>query len=241
MPKVKYDVIYKDLKRKIETEEYHFQQFLPSENTLVLEYSCSRNTVRRAISELVKEGYVQRIQGKGVLNIFQPVEQSTFKMGKIESFKESAIRNHQKYFTKVVHFEFIQANKKLEKKTGFQEGTELIYIQRIHYFDKKPLIVNHNYFLKELMPQLSREIAQNSIYEYIENTLGITIVTSKRIMTVEKMNQIDMQYINLEEYNCLAVVSSFTYNSEGILFEYTQSRHHPEYFKFVDIATRRND
>ena len=91
------------------------------------------------------------------------------------------------------------------------------------------------------MPQLSREIAENSIYEYIENTLGITIVASKRIMTVEKMNQIDMQYINLEEYNCLAVVSSFTYNSEGILFEYTQSRHHPEYFKFVDIATRRND
>lgn len=240
MPKVKYDTIYKNLKQKIETEEYSFQELLPSEHTLVLEYGCSRNTVRRAIAELVKEGYVQSVQGKGVLNIFRPVEQSTFKMGSIESFKESAIRNHQEYFTNVVHFETIQANQKIEKKTSFPQGTELIYIQRIHYFDGKPLIVNHNYFLKALLPGLSKEIAQHSIYEYIENTLGMVIVTSKRVMTVEKMNEIDMKYIDLKDYNCLAVVSSFTYNQEGVMFEYTQSRHHPDYFKFVDIATRRN-
>ena len=239
MPKAKYDIIYKDLKNKIESEEYSFQEFLPSENTLVTEYSCSRNTIRRAMADLIKEGYVQAIQGKGVVNIFQPVEQSTFKIGGIESFKESAIRNHQVYSTKVVHFQYVIADKKLEKRTGFLEGTELIYIQRIHYFDGKPLIVNHNYFLKELMPELSVEVAEKSIYEYLENTLNMTIVTSKRIMTVEKMNKIDSTYLDLKDYNCLAVVSSQTYNSDGIMFEYTQSRHHPDYFRFIDIATRK--
>ncbi len=239
MPKAKYDIIYKDLKNKIESEEYSFQEFLPSENTLVTEYGCSRNTIRRAMADLIKEGYVQAIQGKGVVNIFQPVEQSTFKIGGIESFKESAIRNHQVYSTKVVHFQYIIADKKLEKRTGFLEGTELIYIQRIHYFDGKPLIVNHNYFLKELMPELSVEVAEKSIYEYLENTLNMTIVTSKRIMTVEKMNKIDSTYLDLKDYNCLAVVSSQTYNSDGIMFEYTQSRHHPDYFRFIDIATRK--
>lgn len=239
MPKAKYDIIYKDLKNKIESEEYSFQEFLPSENTLVTEYSCSRNTIRRAMADLIKEGYVQAIQGKGVVNIFQPVEQSTFKIGGIESFKESAIRNHQVYSTKVVHFQYVIADKKTEKRTGFLEGTELIYIQRIHYFDGNPLIVNHNYFLKELMPELSVEVAEKSIYEYLENTLNMTIVTSKRIMTVEKMNKIDSTYLDLKDYNCLAVVSSQTYNSDGIMFEYTQSRHHPDYFRFIDIATRK--
>ena len=239
MPKAKYDIIYKDLKNKIESEEYSFQEFLPSENTLVTEYSCSRNTIRRAMADLIKEGYVQAIQGKGVVNIFQPVEQSTFKIGGIESFKESAIRNHQVYSTKVVHFQYVIADKKIEKRTGFLEGTELIYIQRIHYFDGKPLIVNHNYFLKELMPELSVEVAEKSIYEYLETTLNMTIVTSKRIMTVEKMNKIDSTYLDLKDYNCLAVVSSQTYNSDGIMFEYTQSRHHPDYFRFIDIATRK--
>ena len=239
MPKAKYDIIYKELKRKIETEEYSFKEFLPSENTLVTEYNCSRNTIRRAMADLIKEGYVQAIQGKGVVNIYQPIEQSTLKIGSIESFKESAIRNNQTYSTKVIKFEYITANKKIEKATGFEEGTELIYIQRLHYFDGKPLIINHNYFLRELMPDLSIEIAEKSIYEYIENTLNINIVTSKRIMTVEKMNNTDKEYIDLKDYNCLAVISSQTYNDDGVMFEYTQSRHRPDYFKFTDIATRK--
>ena len=65
MPKAKYAEIYKDLKRKIETGEYEFQELLPSENTLVQEYDCSRNTIRRAIGDLVADGYVQTMQGKG--------------------------------------------------------------------------------------------------------------------------------------------------------------------------------
>ena len=239
MPKAKYDIIYKELKKKIETEEYSFKEFLPSENTLVTEYNCSRNTIRRAMADLIKEGYVQAIQGKGVVNIYQPIEQSTLKIGSIESFKESAIRNNQTYSTKVIKFEYITANNKIEKATGFEEGTELIYIQRLHYFDGKPLIINHNYFLRELMPDLSIEIAEKSIYEYIENTLNINIVTSKRIMTVEKMNNTDKEYIDLKDYNCLAVISSQTYNDDGVMFEYTQSRHRPDYFKFTDIATRK--
>ena len=64
MPKAKYAEIYKDLKRKIETGEYEFQELLPSENTLVQEYDCSRNTIRRAIGDLVADGYVQTMQGK---------------------------------------------------------------------------------------------------------------------------------------------------------------------------------
>jgi len=37
----------------------------------------------------------------------------------------------------------------------------------------------------------------------------------------------------------LAVVTSQTFNEEGTMFEYTQSRHHPDYFCFYDTATRR--
>lgn len=33
--------------------------------------------------------------------------------------------------------------------------------------------------------------------------------------------------LNVKDYNCVAVVTSSTYNSNGIMFEYTQSRHRP--------------
>jgi GntR family trehalose operon transcriptional repressor len=66
MPKSIYEDIYKDLKMKIEDNTFAYQELLPSENTLIQTYSCSRNTLRRAVSLLVSDGYVQTMQGKGV-------------------------------------------------------------------------------------------------------------------------------------------------------------------------------
>ena len=240
MPKAKYAEIYKDLKTRIENGEYEFQELLPSENHLIHTYDCSRNTIRRAISALVTDGYVQTMQGKGVRNIFQPALQTSFTIGGIESFKESAIRNNQIPKTEVLCFSEIIADKKISYKTGFPVDSELYYLQRLHYLNGKALILNHNYFLKDVVTNLTKEIAENSIYEYLENVLHISIINSKRIMTVEKMTEIDEKYLDLGDYNCLAVVSSHTYNKDGIMFEYTQSRHRPDYFRFQDNATRRS-
>lgn len=240
MPKSKYEIIYKDLKQKIESGEFSYLDFLPSENTMVKTYDCSRNTIRRAVSRLVTDGYVQTMQGKGVRNIFRPVEQTSFTIGGIESFQESARRNHQKGVTKVLRFMELTADEKISRKTDFPPGSELYYIQRLHYLDGKPLIINHNYFLKSAVPGLTAEIASHSIYDYLENTLHMIIVNSKRVMTVEKITQIDEKYLHIDtdEYNCMAVVSSHTYNSDGVMFEFTQSRHRPDYFRFQDNAVR---
>lgn len=238
MPKTKYIAIYQDLKTKIENGDYEFQELLPSENNFIRTYQCSRNTLRRAISALVTDGYVQTMQGKGVRNIFQPMQQTSFTIGGIESFQESARKNHQKPTTKVLCFTDLTADDNIARKTGFTSGSSLYYLQRLHYLDGKPLIIDHNYFLKDIVTSLTLEIAEGSIYEYLENTLHIPIVTSKRIMTIEPMNQIDEKYLKLGDYNCLAIVSSRTYNHDGIMFEYTQSRHRPDYFCFQDNATR---
>ena len=188
MPKAKYDHIYKDLKEKIETEFYGYQQMLPSENTLVREYDCSRNTVRRALAVLTSDGYVQPMHGKGVRNIFQPVEQTAFTVGGIESFKESAARNGKTPFTRVLQFAEITADEKVERRTGFKRGTKLYYIQRLRSLDGKPLILDHNYFLKKLTDGITPEIAvwrlspvrRSMITEYSLSirSLGIVLIIS---------------------------------------------------------------
>lgn len=239
MPKAKYDQIYRDLKEKIETEVYSYQEMLPSEHMLVREYGCSRNTVRRALAELTADGYVQPMHGKGVRNIFRPVEQAAFTVGGIESFKESSARNKRKGTTQVLQFAEIIADEKIEKRTGFRKGICLYYIQRLRFLNGIPLILDHNYFLKEAVPGLTPEIASQSIYDYLEGNLGITITTSKRTLTVEHVTQIDEKYIDLKDYNCMAVITSQTFDDNGIQFEYTQSRHHPDFFRFQDVATRK--
>lgn len=101
MPKSIYEDIYKDLKMKIEDNTFAYQELLPSENTLIQTYGCSRNTLRRAVSLLVSDGYVQTMQGKGVRNIYRPNEKTAFTIGEIETFKESAARNGQNAHTEV--------------------------------------------------------------------------------------------------------------------------------------------
>lgn len=239
MPKAKFETIYKDLKQKIEAQEYPYQELLPSENTMVNIYNCSRNTIRRALAELIEQGYVQSLHGKGVRVIYQPVEQTSFTIGGIESFKESAIRNRRSARTDVVRFAEISADERIARKTGFPLGSELYYIQRVRYLEEKALILDINMFLRSVVPGLTEEIAKDSIYEYIENELGMSIITSKRRMTVERATQIDEKYLELNDYNCLAVITSQTYNADGVMFEYTQSRHRPDYFCFQDTATRK--
>lgn len=239
MPKAKYDEIYLDLKRAVENGTYSYGSLLPSENTLITQYGCSRNTVRRALAELGEDGCVQPIHGKGVRVIYQPSERASFTVGGIESFQETARRNRLNVVTKVVRFEETAVDQRMAERSGFPAGEKVYDIQRVRYLDGKPLILDYNLFLKSLVPGLTEEIAERSVYAYIEQELGMQIVTSKRTITVEHASAEDKRLLVLGDYNCLAVVTGQTFNADGLLFEYTQSRHQPDYFSFHDTATRK--
>ena len=239
MPKSKFEDIYRDLKHHVEQGDYLYSELLPSENNLIGIYDCSRNTIRRAIAGLVEDGYVQTIHGKGVQVIYQPSEKTNFTVGGIESFKETAARNKMHYRTDVVCFETITVDEALARESSFPVGSEVLHICRVRSVDDKPLILDINYFLKSAVPGLTEEIAGKSIYAYLEQELKMQIVTSKRKMTVEKATAQDRELISMDSYNCLAVVTSNTFNSDGLMFEYTQSRHQPEYFTFHDTAVRK--
>ena len=150
MPKAKYEQIYHILKDKIESGEYPAQALLPGEHTLIAELDCSRGTLRRAVSELVREGYVQTMQGKGVRNIFEPARQATFTLGTIETFAESAARNHWTGRSEVLLFDELEADEALAARTGFAPGTPLYYVRRLHYLNDRPLIMNHSYFRQDV-------------------------------------------------------------------------------------------
>ena len=239
MPESKFDKIYADLKNKIETKIFSFNSFLPSEHDLMKIYDCTRTPIRRALAELINRGYVQVRQGSRVRVIYEPIERNIFKIGGIESFKEAAIRNGFSYSTKVIRLEKIFADEKISTRTGFKLGDKLYDVCRIRYINNKALILDKNYFLASVAKDLTEEIAKNSIYDYLENELKIKIMTSKRRMTTELATLEDKKYLELEDYNCLAILSGRVFNGDGIQFEYTESRHRPDYFCFEDTAIRR--
>ena len=238
MPKSKFKAIYKELKADIESERLPYQSLMPSENQLIIRFDCSRNTVRRAIAMLAEEGYVQPMHGRGVRVIYTKTQTPPFLIGGIESFRESAKRNNLKTTTRLIRFAELTADEHVARHTGFPVGTELYYIQRVRSLDGDPCVFDINLFDKKLVPGLTKEICIHSIYNYIEQDLGMTIVMSKRTITVERITQMDEDNLNLKGYDTLAVVTGQTFNSEGVMFEYTQTRHRPDYFTFQTTALR---
>ncbi|MBR0283053.1 MAG: trehalose operon repressor [Oscillibacter sp.] len=238
MPAAKYEAIYERLRQSIEAREY--QRMLPSEHQLTALYGCSRNTIRRAIARLAEEGYVQSVHGKGVLILRRFAAEKQLLISGVESMEEAAARNHFSLRTKVIYFTELTADAQLAALTGFPEGSALYHLRRVRYLDGEAMIIDHNYFLRDVVRDLTPEIAETSVYAYVEDVLGESIVTTQRRYTVEPRTELDSKYLDLGERNCLAVVTSWTYNANGTLFEYTQSRHRPDRFVFYGLVQRKH-
>lgn len=234
-----YTTIYQDLLDRIQTGEYPYQSLIPSESVLTGRYGCSHNTLRRALGLLAQQGYVQPINGKGVRVIYQPHTRTRFEAGGIETFAEAARRCHLSARTEVATFERITCSRQLATRSSFTEGDRLVHIDRVRVLDGTPTILDRNYFREDLVPGLTPAIAAASIFDYIEHTLGMRIVTSKRTITAEKATQADRAYLDLDGFDFVTVMCSQTFNGDGIMFEYTQSRHRPDGFSFSAVARRK--
>lgn len=82
MAAAKYHHIYEILRERIEHEEYPPTSFLPSEHTLIEEFDCSRNTIRRAVQLLAKTATSRVSRAKeSILFIVQKTSPSLYLMG----------------------------------------------------------------------------------------------------------------------------------------------------------------
>ena len=236
--KARYDSIYRDLLANIEDGTFPYQSLLPSESVLTETYACSHNTIRRALGILKEKGYVQPVHGKGVRVIWQPRERATFEVGGIESFRETAERNRLAARTRVTDFEALTCTPEIAHRTGHPAGAPLITVERVRELDGRALILDRSYFLADSVPGLTAQIAEGSIYDYLEGELGLEVATSKRTITVEHAGEHDRALLDLDGADYVAVMTSQTFDKHGVMFEYTVSRHHPDMFCFHDTAVR---
>ncbi len=239
MPKSIYEEIFQDLKNKIEMQEYKCESLLPSENELTQVYGCSRNTLRRAISMLTQIGYTQPIHGRGVNIIYSPPfdRHQYFDLTTIKGLCQAGEENGFSVENKIIAFTELIVDKRLAVKSGFEENSTVFYIQRLRSIDGIAKMIDYTLLRKDLFPDLTEEILQGSLFKYIEKT-GTTIQTVKRSVTIERTTPFDEKYLNLDGYNCMALITSHVYNSDGIQFEYTESRNRPDTFAFSTVVTR---
>lgn len=238
MARAVFQDIYSDLKRSIDEGEFPHLSFLPSEHELTERYDCSRMTVRRALSLLAQDGYIQPQKGKGVRVIIDLKEEPPRGMEGLETFKELAARRKFDLVTKVTIFELITATEELAAITGFPEGSDLTRIKRIRYADGVPVGSDDSYYLSSQVPGLTPEIASESIYSYLENDLGMRISTGRRDVSVEHPTREDERCLDMGDFNALAVVRGQTYSADGTVMEYTETKQVPSFFSMHETVFR---
>ena len=81
-----YRQVMDDIKHEILTGGYKANERIPSEPALSEIYSVSRITIRRAVEELVGEGYLTKRQGKGTFVNSARVERKTLALTDAQSF-----------------------------------------------------------------------------------------------------------------------------------------------------------
>ncbi|WP_072906619.1 trehalose operon repressor [Anaerobranca californiensis] len=233
----KYLMIYNDIVGKIEKGKLGVNSKLPSENELMDIYGVSRDTVRKALNLLESNGYIQKIKGKGSFTL--DINRIDFPVSGITSFKELAQRMGKEWKTYVQKIEVITADGYLAEQLKIEEGREVWEVVRVREIDKRKIILDKDYFIKEFIPSLTKEICQDSIYNYLENGLGLQISFAKKEITVQRATEEDKGLLDLKNYDMVVVVKSHTYLDDATLFQYTESRHRPDKFRFVDFARRQ--
>ncbi|QHS23265.1 trehalose operon repressor [Virgibacillus sp. MSP4-1] len=234
--KKKYLAIYEDLVEKIREHTLPASTLLPSENELAGEYATSRETIRKALDLLSQEGYIQKIHGKG--SVVLDLNKFSFPVSGIVSYKELADRLKLDSKTHVKGMNVLEAGSDVHKILKATDESQIWKVDRVREISGEKIILDKDYFLSEFVPLLPREICESSIYDYAERELGLTISFAEKEITVEEPTEEDAELLDLEGYSSIVVIKSLVYLEDTSLFQYTESRHRPDKFRFVDFARR---
>ena len=232
----KYSIIYNEIVNKIENGIYKINDPIPSESEIMEEYGVSRDTARKSINRLEQNGYILKKKGKRGTVLDR--NQFDFPVSGVVSFKEISKNLGQNVTTEVKVLECNIASKALREKLDLGINDKVWKIVRSRNIDGERIILDKDFIAQKYVENITKEICENSIYEYVEGELGLKIAYAKKEITVQSAGEEDKKYLDMKGLDMVVVVKSYTYLDDSSLFQYTESRHRPDRFIFVDFARR---
>ena len=237
MKESKYVTIYKEWKEKIESGQIAEGERLPTESSLMESYQVSRDTVRKSLNLLEQNGYIQR--GRGRASLVMQKQRYMFPLSEIASFQEVNKLSNAHAETEVVNLDILQDSHKIKKIFQQSVNGEVYELIRVRRMKDEAVILDKDYFVRDVVPRLPLNECKVSVYRYLEEELGLQISYAVKEITVQKANAEDYELLDMGDYNMVVVVKSHTYLENNTLFQCTESRHRPDKFRFVDLAKRK--
>jgi GntR family transcriptional regulator, trehalose operon transcriptional repressor len=233
----KYQTVFNTIVDQIKSGEIPPNTLLPSENELKEQYDTSRETIRKALNLLAQNGYIQKVRGKGSIVI--DINKFDFPVSGLVSFKELADKMEKKPRTIVNELSLIIKPDAYIKQQLQLSGKEQVWkIVRTREIGGNKIILDKDFLAAKFVPSITEEICAESIYAYLEHDLNLKISFAKKEIVVEEPTAEDRSFLDLEGFHNIVVIKNYVYLEDASLFQYTESRHRPDKFRFVDFARR---
>ena len=189
MAQAKFAQIKQFILSRIETGEWQENDRVPSENQLTELFACSRMTARRALTELVDSGVLERTQGVGTFVAGLKSQSSLLAIRNIAD--EIKDRGHG-YSVNQLELTQIEANTAVANALGLELGSPVFYSVLVHCEQGLPLQVEERYVNPQLVPDyLQQDFSSHTPHEYLSAVAPLTEAkhTVEAIMANELLQQ----------------------------------------------------
>ncbi|WP_249260806.1 GntR family transcriptional regulator [Virgibacillus pantothenticus] len=206
--------------QKIENKTYEEHDKLPSEREFCDMYKLSRITVRQALQELEREGYIYKLHGKGTFVAAASIEQN---LVKLYSFTEEMKKMGKTPMTKVLSFKEIAIEARLANKMDLEPLDEVYEVVRLRLADDQPLMYETSYLPKKLFPHLTKEqLIEKPMYDLFLQDYQVHVTKAVERFSATQLREAEAGYLNALIQQPAMLIKRFAYHHDQLI-EYTVS------------------
>ena len=230
-----YHQLEEYIKQQIENGVLAEESVIPSEREFAERFQISRMTVRQAINNLVSEGYLNRQKGRGTFVTKKKVEQELQGM---TSFTEDMLSRGMNPSSILLSFQILPADKKTALALRIEETDSIYKIKRIRLADGAPMALETAYIPVEIVPGLTEENSNLSLYQYIEENLALLISEATQEIEAATADLLDSETLEIKFGDPILLIERISYLQGGIPFELVKSTFRADRYRFVHTMKR---
>ncbi len=235
-PKKLYIQLYEIMKSMIESGQWKVDSQIPTEDELCSIYDVSKATVRLAVADLVRQGYLKRQQGKGTFVCKRVIPEG---LSMVTSFRELMLEAGVEFTTRVLAQTIMMPSDDLDIKLDVSDDQHLIYLKRLRLVDDEPVLLQETFIPHALCPGLlDQDLESNSLHEIIENTCGLRITKVQDFIGISQLDRNNCSLLELS-VGCVSLLLEQLFFSGDTQIKYTRSFKHPDRFKFFIELERK--
>lgn len=212
-----YKTVYFSIKRAIQDGTYKAGSLLPCESDLEKKFNVSRTTVRKAISLLTAEGYLDVKQGRGTLVMDTTTTQ---RLNSITSITETLVRRGYEVTTQGISIEQVPASQNVAAALEIPEGTLVYMVQRVQCANGIPIAIIKNYLRTNGLPNLQEKAGTFvGLYNMLEQEYHVILLHATEKISAISADFVEAQILRIPIGSPLLLVRRTAYTEQGP-FEY---------------------